>query len=119
MQPHFALASIFRLGLRGIEKKIQLPGPPISVLQRENKAPVRLAASLEEGTKRLMAENSVAREALGDDFVEHYGGTRSHEVKLWNEAVTNWEGEFYTKMGCLRSVHRAPLIKVERYLELA
>ncbi|ELU45031.1 glutamine synthetase [Rhizoctonia solani AG-1 IA] len=91
MQPHFALASIFRLGLRGIEKKVQLPGPPISVLQRENKAPIRLAMSLEEGTKKLLAENSIAREVLGDDFVDHYGGTRSHEVKLWNEAVTNWE----------------------------
>ena len=30
---------------------------------------------------------------FGDIFVEHYGGTREHEVKLWNEAVTNWEGE--------------------------
>ncbi|KAJ1309517.1 hypothetical protein OPQ81_006291 [Rhizoctonia solani] len=98
MQPHFALASIFRLGLRGIEKKIQLPGPPISVLQRENKAPVRLAMSLEEGTKKLMAEGSVAREVLGNDFVDHYGGTRSHEVKLWNEAVTNWEVERYLEL---------------------
>ncbi|EUC59497.1 glutamine synthetase/guanido kinase [Rhizoctonia solani AG-3 Rhs1AP] len=98
MQPHFALASIFRLGLRGIEKKIQLSGPPISVLQRENKAPVRLAMSLEEGTKRLMAEKSIAREVLGDDFVDHYGGTRSHEVKLWNEAVTNWEVERYLEL---------------------
>ncbi|KAF8710882.1 Glutamine synthetase guanido kinase, partial [Rhizoctonia solani] len=98
MQPHFALASIFRLGLRGIEKKIQLPGPPISVLQRENKAPIRLAMSLEEGTKKLLAENSIAREVLGDDFVDHYGGTRSHEVKLWNEAVTNWEVERYLEL---------------------
>ncbi|CAE7057373.1 unnamed protein product [Rhizoctonia solani] len=98
MQAHFAIASIFRLGLRGIEKKLQLPGPPISVLQRENKAPVRLAMSLEEGTKKLMAENSIAREVLGDDFVDHYGGTRSHEVKLWNEAVTNWEVERYLEL---------------------
>ncbi|KAH7341130.1 glutamine synthetase/guanido kinase [Rhizoctonia solani] len=98
MQPHFALASIFRLGLRGIEKKIQLPGPPISVLQRENKAPVRLAMSLDEGTQKLMAEKSIAREVLGDDFVDHYGGTRSHEVKLWNEAVTNWEVERYLEL---------------------
>ncbi|KAG8716204.1 hypothetical protein FRC11_007378 [Ceratobasidium sp. 423] len=98
MQPHLALASIFRLGLRGIEKKIQLSGPPISVLQRENKAPVRLAMSLEEGTKKLMAENSVAREVLGDDFVDHYGGTRLHEVKLWNAAVTNWEVERYLEL---------------------
>ncbi|CAE6498765.1 unnamed protein product [Rhizoctonia solani] len=98
MQPHFALASIFRLGLRGIEKKIKLSGPPISVLQRGNKAPVRLAVSLEEGTKKLMAENSIAREVLGNDFVDHYGGTRSHEVKLWNEAVTNWEVERYLEL---------------------
>lgn len=93
MQPHFALAALFRLGLRGIEKKIKLPGPPISVLQRENKAPIRLAMSLEESTRLLMKPNSIAREVLGDDFVDHYGGTREHEVKVWNEAVTSWEGE--------------------------
>lgn len=102
MQPHFALSSIFRLGLRGIEKQIQLPGPPISVLQRENKAPVRLAMSLEEGTRKLMAEDSVAREILGNDFVDHYGGTRSHEVRLWNEAVTNWEGKCMLNYGWTR-----------------
>ncbi|QRW27692.1 glutamine synthetase [Rhizoctonia solani] len=119
MQPHFALASIFRLGLRGIEKKVQLPGPPISVLQRENKAPIRLAMSLEEGTKKLLAENSIAREVLGDDFVDHYGGTRSHEVKLWNEAVTNWEGESYAYMKFLRTFLNVTLLEVERYLELA
>ncbi|KAG9102763.1 hypothetical protein FRC06_001170, partial [Ceratobasidium sp. 370] len=91
MQPHFALASIFRLGLRGIEKQLKLPGPPVSVLQRENQAPVRLPMTLDAGTQRFMAENSIAREVLGDDFVDHYGGTREHEVKLWNEAVTDWE----------------------------
>ena len=53
-----------------------------------------LPQSLEAATARMMAKGSVAREAdvLGDDFVEHFGGTREHEVKLWNEAVTNWEG---------------------------
>jgi glutamine synthetase len=51
-----------------------------------------LPTSLEEATKRMMAPSSIAREALGDDFVEHFGGTREHEVRLWNEAVTNWEG---------------------------
>ena len=93
MQPHFALSSLFRLGLRGIEKKLKLSGPPISVLQRENKAPVRLAMSLEESTRLFMKPESIAREVLGNDFVDHYGGTREHEVKVWNEAVTNWEGE--------------------------
>ena len=30
MMPYFALSAIFSLGLRGIKKKIPLPGPPIS-----------------------------------------------------------------------------------------
>lgn len=41
----------------------------------------------------MMRPNSIAREVFGDDFVDHFGGTRQHEVRLWNEAVTNWEGE--------------------------
>ena len=54
-----------------------------------------LPISLESATARMMHPESIARDpqVLGDAFVEHYGGTRQHEVKLWNEAVTNWEGE--------------------------
>ena len=53
-----------------------------------------LPTSLEAATLRMMAPGSIAREedVFGNDFVEHFGGTREHEVKLWNEAVTNWEG---------------------------
>ena len=53
-----------------------------------------LATSLEVATERMMRPDSIAREeeVFGNDFVEHFGGTRQHEVKLWNEAVTNWEG---------------------------
>ena len=52
-----------------------------------------LPQSLETATIRMMRQGSVAREILGDDFVEHFGGTREHEVGLWNSAVTNWEGK--------------------------
>lgn len=54
-----------------------------------------LPVSLETATIRMMQPDSVAREPemFGDIFVEHFGGTREHEVKLWNEAVTNWEGK--------------------------
>ncbi|KAB5595697.1 Glutamine synthetase [Ceratobasidium theobromae] len=98
VQPYFALASIFRLGLRGIEKKTQLPCPPISVLQHENKAPIQLAKNLDEATSRFMAKDSIAREILGNEFVDHYGATREHEVDLWNRAVTNWELERYLEL---------------------
>ncbi len=62
-----------------------------------------LPISLEAATERMMRPESIAREesVLGHDFVNHYGGTRQHEVKLWNEAVTNWEGlSVHSKLIC-------------------
>jgi len=103
MNPYFALSAIFSLGLRGIEKKLSLPGPPISQLKPEDKKTGKvqmLPVSLEAATERMMRKDSVAREesVFGDDFVDHFGGTRLHEVKLWNEAVTNWEVERYLEL---------------------
>lgn len=56
-----------------------------------------LPTSLEAATERMMRPDSIAREesVFGNDFVEHFGGTRQHEVRLWNEAVTNWEGGYF------------------------
>ncbi|KAF7304954.1 Gln-synt-C domain-containing protein [Mycena kentingensis (nom. inval.)] len=103
MNPYFALSAIFLLGLRGIEKKMKLETPPISHFTPEDRKSGKvkmLPTSLEAATARMMHPVSVAREAsvLGDTFVEHFGGTREHEVKLWNEAVTNWEVERYLEL---------------------
>lgn len=35
MNPYFAISAIFLLGLRGIQKKLSLPGPPISSFSPE------------------------------------------------------------------------------------
>ena len=67
----------------------------------------------------MMRPNSIAREpkVFGDEFVDHFGGTRMHEVRLWNEAVTSWEGCLYP---LLHSIHPLDILfSVERYLELA
>ncbi|KAH9901553.1 glutamine synthetase/guanido kinase [Cubamyces lactineus] len=103
MNPYFALSAIFALGLRGIEKKLSLPGPPVSKLTPEDKKSGKvqmLPQSLEAATERMMRPDSVAREdsVFGNDFVDHFGGTRQHEVRLWNEAVTNWEVERYLEL---------------------
>jgi glutamine synthetase len=37
MNPYFALSAIFLLGLRGINKKLDLPGPPMSQLTPRDK----------------------------------------------------------------------------------
>lgn len=51
---------------------------------------VCLAKSLKEATRQFMRKDSVAREVFGNEFVEHFGGTREHEIRLWDEAVTDW-----------------------------
>lgn len=87
------LAAIVACGWRGVEKKLEIPVAPLSKGEDVGGASdkgVRLAKSLKEATERFMRPESIAREVFGDDFVEHYGGSREHEVRLWEEAVTDW-----------------------------
>jgi len=100
LQPHFALSAIFLLGLRGIRKKTSLPSPPIGQQQAEGaKDQVKtLPVNLEGATARMMSKESIAREVFGDAFVDHFGGTREHEVQVWHKAVTNWELERYLEL---------------------
>ena len=96
--PFLVLATIVALGWRGVEKKMVIPIPPLGKGEEvggEADKGERLPKSLKESTARFMAEGSVAREVFGDEFVEHYGGTREHELRLWDEAVTDWEMRRY------------------------
>lgn len=93
VQPHLALAAIYAFGLRGIEKKIPLVTPPMG--QSSPDQFERLPRNLRAATEKFMAKDSLARETLGDDFVEHYGETRLHECREWEDAVTHWEVERY------------------------
>ena len=52
-----------------------------------------LPTSLPAATEQMMKPGSIAREVFGNDFVDHYGGTREHEVGVWNRAVTDWESK--------------------------
>ncbi|KAI9675292.1 MAG: hypothetical protein M1817_001195 [Caeruleum heppii] len=96
--PYYVLSAILALGWRGIERKLAIPVPPLGKGEEvggKTDQGVRLAKSLKEATARMMAPDSVAREVFGDEFVEHFGGTREHEVRLWEEAVTDWEVKRY------------------------
>ena len=91
--PFLVLAAILALGWRGIEKKMAIKVSPLvkgEDVDEESRKKERLAKSLKEATARFMAKESVAREVFGDEFVEHFGGTREHETGLWDKAVTDW-----------------------------
>ncbi|TLS22327.1 uncharacterized protein PpBr36_09885 [Pyricularia pennisetigena] len=96
--PSLVLAAILALGWRGVQKKLQIPCPPLGKGEQvggESDTGIRLAKSLREANERFMRKESVAREAFGDAFVDHYGGTREHEIRQWDEAVTDWEMKRY------------------------
>lgn len=91
--PYLALSAILGIGWRGVEKKLEIKTKPLGKGEDVGGASdqgVRLAKSLKEATVQMMRKGSVAREVLGDEFVEHFGGTREHECRLWDEAVTDW-----------------------------
>ncbi|KAK1812070.1 hypothetical protein LTR12_013573 [Friedmanniomyces endolithicus] len=96
--PHLVMAAILALGYRGIEKKMSISIPPLGKGQdvggNADKGQ-RLAKNLKEATERMKNKSSVAREVFGDDFVDHFCGTREHEIRLWDEAVTDWEVKRY------------------------
>lgn len=100
--PHYALAALIGLGLDGISQKLALPIPPLNNKSSDASVPakkgVRLAKDLKQATELFMRPESQARKVLGDEFVEHYGMTRLHEIKLWETAVTEWEVSRYLEM---------------------
>lgn len=99
--PFLVLAAILGCGWRGVEKKLEISIPPMGKGQetggKEDKG-ARLAKSLKEATETFKRKDSVAREVFGNDFVEHYAGTREHENRVWEEAVTGWEVRRYIEM---------------------
>ena len=91
--PFLVLGTILALGWRGVEKKLDIPIPPLGKgedVGGESDKGVRLAKSLKEANERFRRKDSIAREVLGDDFVDHFAGTREHEIRQWDEAVTDW-----------------------------
>lgn len=91
--PYLVLSTILGLGWRGVEKKLEISIPPLGKGEDVGGASdrgERLAKSLKEAVERFKRKGSVAREVFGDDFVEHFAGTREHEIRLWDEAVTDW-----------------------------
>ena len=81
------------LGIRGVEKRLKINVPALGKSESAGSASdqgVRLAKSLKEANERFARKGSVAREVFGDEFVDHFSGTREHETRLWDEAVTDW-----------------------------
>ncbi|KAG0042980.1 hypothetical protein BGZ83_011960 [Gryganskiella cystojenkinii] len=105
INPHLAIAACLALGLYGIKNKLAMPVGPttaeVEADQVQGKVKVkaeRLPKSLKDSANAMLAKDSIAREVLGDTFVDHYGATRLNEYRIWETAVTTWEMQRYFEL---------------------
>jgi glutamine synthetase len=90
VNPYLAFAALIAAGLYGIENELELP-PPLEGNAYESDAE-RFPHTLREAIAAL-EQGTMARQALGDDVVDHYLNYARTEQELFDRAVTCYERE--------------------------
>jgi glutamine synthetase len=88
--PYLAIAAAIVSGLYGIENKLDLSQPPTKGNGYREFAYGTLPSTLYEATKR-MKESEIAKNLLGEEFVDHFTRTREWEWRQSLKYVTDWE----------------------------
>jgi len=94
VNPYLAMAAVIAAGLYGVEKGLKLKMPPITGTNQGAEDVPRAPRTLIE-TTRLFKQSTIARDWLGDDFVDHFAATREWEWRQWLDGVTDWELKRY------------------------
>ena len=88
VNPYLAVAAIIAGGLHGIENELELE-PLLRGNAYTSDAP-RVPSTLSEAAV-LFSQSAVAREAFGDEVVDHYLNNARVELAAFESAVTDWE----------------------------
>jgi glutamine synthetase len=96
VNPYLAFAALLAAGLYGIERELELP-PPVEGNAYESATDL-FPATLYEAIEALES-GTVAREALGDEVVDHYLNYARTEQRLFDEVVTGYERERFFERG--------------------
>nr|MBA2445248.1 glutamine synthetase [Nocardioidaceae bacterium] len=88
VNPYLALAGMLAGGLHGIENALELEEAFVGNAYESDKphVPTTLQAA-----RDLFAESNLARQAFGDEVVEHYVNAADVELAAYNATVTDWE----------------------------
>jgi len=93
INPYIAMATCIAAGMHGIEHAIEPPAPSAGDATTPDGVAM-LPRSLSEATERL-AKSEVAKQIIGEAFVDHYVRTREWEARQYARAVTSWELKRY------------------------
>ena len=85
---YLAVSALIAGGLYGIEQELELDDAMVG--NAYTSGADCLPTTLTEAAE-LFSTSTVAREAFGDEVVDHYLNNASIELKAFNSAVTDWE----------------------------
>jgi glutamine synthetase len=88
VNPHLALSALIAAGLHGIDSQLELE-PPVDGNAYASDKP-RVPSTMRDA-RDLFAASTVAREAFGDEVVDHYLNYARVELEAFDAAVTDWE----------------------------
>ena len=89
VNPYLAIAGMVAGALYGIENALELEDPVTGNAYGDRSAP-HVPATLRDAMN-LWDSGGVAREAFGDEVVEHYANNALVELRAFEAAVTDWE----------------------------
>ncbi|MCW3050381.1 MAG: Glutamine synthetase [Solirubrobacterales bacterium] len=88
VNPYLALSALIAAGLHGIDSGLELE-PPLAGNAYASDKP-RVPSTMRDA-RDLFAASSVAREAFGEEVVDHYLNYARVELDAFDAAVTDWE----------------------------
>jgi glutamine synthetase len=92
--PYLAMAACLASGLYGVKNNLPLHVPPTKGSGYADGTHGLLPKNLHEATQ-AMKNSEVAKELFGEEFVQHFTGTREWEWRQYSKAVTDWELKRY------------------------
>lgn len=93
--PYLALAALAASAMLGIRRGAAPPPPETQdVSERADLPP--LPNSLESALASFRADRPL-QEALGTEFSDYYAVSRAWELKAWQQSVSDWERDRYTR----------------------
>ncbi len=96
LNSYFAVAALLAAGMYGINHRI-LPGPPSESPEKLMNDPNTkfVPLDLASAVARMKDPKSLARVLFGDAFVTRFIRTREWELKLFSQAITDFETKRY------------------------
>jgi glutamine synthetase len=89
VNPYLALSALIAAGLHGVDAELELE-PALEGNAYEATARPQVPATLRDA-RDLFAGSAIARDAFGQDVVDHYLNNARVELEAYDAAVTDWE----------------------------